>query len=55
MRLGFRGRRPPPHKPIGYGLMALGALIMLFSMPLFVYAAILGGLIVYIGYTLSSR
>lgn len=55
MRMGMNRRRLPPHKTAGYGLIALGALIMLLSMPLYIYAAIIGGLIAYVGHTLRSR
>lgn len=55
MRLGgIRGKRPPSHKAAGYGLITVGALIMLVSMPLYVYMAVLGGLIAYAGYTMMK-
>lgn len=55
MRMGLGGGNTPPHKAAGYGLITVGAIIMLISMPLFVYVAVLGGLIAYVGYTLRGR
>jgi hypothetical protein len=55
MPLGRWGRKPPPHKAAAYGLIAVGAVIMLLSMPLFVYAAVIGGLVAYVGYTMRGR
>lgn len=57
MRLGMPGgnKRLPQNKLAAYGLMTVGALIMLLSMPFFVYAAIAGGLILYWGYTMRGR
>ncbi|MFZ5824997.1 MAG: hypothetical protein ACOY94_11760 [Bacillota bacterium] len=45
----------PPHRAAGFVLIAVGAIIMLMSMPLFVYASVIGGLIAYVGYTLIGR
>lgn len=53
MRLGLGGRRTPPHRAAGYVLITVGAIVMLLSMPLFVYVAIVGGLIAYVGHSLS--
>jgi hypothetical protein len=53
--MGMNGGKTPPHKATGYALMAVGAMVMLLSMPLFVYAAVIGGLIAYVGYTLLGR
>ena len=53
--MGMRGWRPPPHRAAGYGLIIVGAIIMMMAMPLFVYIALLGGLIAYVGYTLGRR
>lgn len=53
MNLG--GRRWPPNRAGGYVLVVVGGLILLMSMPLFVYAAVIGGLIAYVGYTLIGR
>lgn len=55
MRLGLGGKKLPPNKAAGYGLITVGAIIMLLSMPLFFYIAILGGLIAYVGYSLRGR
>lgn len=58
MRLGGWGGkrlRFPRHKATGYGLITIGAVIMLLSVPFYVYAALLGGLIAYAGYVLRSR
>lgn len=55
MRIGLGGRRPPPHRAAGFVLIAVGAIIMLLSMPLFFYASVIGGLIAYVGYTLIGR
>ncbi|HYF95685.1 MAG TPA: hypothetical protein VD969_26010 [Symbiobacteriaceae bacterium] len=53
--LGGWGSKFPRHKAVGYGLIAIGAVIMLLSVPLYVYAALLGGLIAYAGYVLRGR
>lgn len=53
MRLGMRGWKFPPHKAFGYCLMVVGAIIMLIAMPFFIYVALVGILIVYVGYTLN--
>jgi hypothetical protein len=53
--MGLGGGKTPPHKATGYVLIAIGAIVMLLSMPLFVYAAVIGGLIAYVGYTLIGR
>lgn len=55
MRIGLGGRKQPPHRAAGYVLIIVGGLIVLISMPLFVYAAVIGGLIAYVGYTLIGR
>lgn len=55
MRIGLGGGKTPPHRAAGYTLIAAGAIIMMIAMPLFVYAAIIGGLISYVGYTLRGR
>jgi len=55
MRLGPRGWRPPPQKAMGYGLMTVGAVILLLSLPVYVYAALVGGLIAYLGHTMKGR
>lgn len=55
MRIGLRGRRLPPQKAVGFVLIAVGAIVILLAMPAFVHAAILGGLIAYVGYTLIGR
>jgi len=53
--MGLGGRKTPPHRAAGFVLIGIGGLILLMSMPLFVYAAIIGGLIAYVGYTLIGR
>lgn len=53
VRMGLGPRRPPPQKSAGYGLMIVGGIIMAMSMPLFVYAAIIGALIAYVGYSMN--
>lgn len=55
VRLGMRGWKTPPHRAAGYGLITVGAVIMMMAMPFFVYIALLGGLIAYVGYTLRNR
>jgi len=56
MRLGrsWLGKLPR-HRATGYGLITIGAVIMLLSVPFYVYAAVLGGLIAYAGYVLKGR
>lgn len=52
------GRSPwriPPGRGSGFTLIVVGLIIMLLSMPFYVYAAIVGGLIAYFGYTLLGR
>lgn len=55
MRLGGWGKKFPRHKATGYGLITIGAVVMLLAVPLYVYAAVLGGLIAYAGYVLRGR
>jgi hypothetical protein len=58
MRLGgWRGGkiRIPRHKAVAYGLITIGAVIMLVSVPFYVYAAVFGALIAYAGYVLRGR
>lgn len=55
MRLGMRGWKLPPHHTTGYGLIGLGAIIMLFALPFTFYVAALGALIAYLGHTLRGR
>jgi len=56
VRMGLGGwKRTPPHRAAGYGLIAIGLVIMLFAMPLFVYAAAIGGFVAFVGYTLRGR
>lgn len=53
--MGLGGRKVPPNKALGYLLIVVGVIIMALSMPLFVYAALVGALIAYVGYTLIVR
>lgn len=53
--MGLGRRKVPPNKALGYLLIAVGVIIMALSMPLFVYAALVGALIAYVGYTLIGR
>lgn len=55
MRLGGWKWKIPRHKAAGYGLITIGAAIMLLSVPLYVYAAVIGGLIAYAGIVLRGR
>ncbi|HEY3368582.1 MAG TPA: hypothetical protein VGK74_26290 [Symbiobacteriaceae bacterium] len=55
MRLGLNGRRLPPHKFTGYGLIFVGIVVMLIALPVYIYAAIIGGIIAYLGHTLRGR
>jgi hypothetical protein len=57
LRLGNLGlgHSFPRHKATGYGLIIVGVVIMLLSVPLYVYMAVLGGLIAYAGYVLKRR
>jgi len=56
MRLGgIRGKRPLSNKAAGYGLITMGAVILLLSMPLYVYTAVLGGLMLYAGYAMMKK
>jgi hypothetical protein len=51
--MGGRGFRPqPPHKVSGATLVALGALLLLFAMPVFVWLAALGGTLAYLGWSM---
>jgi hypothetical protein len=53
MRMGLRGwKRQPPHQAAGYVLIAVGIIVMLLSLPLYVYMSILGGMIAYVGYSM---
>lgn len=53
MRLGRRSLRRPKGWA-GYGLMALGGLILVLSLPLYVWSAAVGGLLAYLGYSVRS-
>lgn len=53
--MGLGGKRTPPHKAAGYGLIFIGAVVMMLAMPLFVYVAVFGGLLAYLGHTLRGR
>lgn len=53
LRLGRGGH--PPHKVAGYGLIGIGALIMLLALPFFFWLAALGGLICYLGYSVTQN
>lgn len=53
--MGLGGRKMPPNRSAGFVLIAVGVVILLMSMPLFVYASVIGGLIAYVGYTLIGR
>lgn len=55
MRIGIRGRKLPPNRAAGFVLIIVGGVIVLTAMPLFVYAAVIGFLIIYVGYTLIGR
>jgi hypothetical protein len=55
MRLGLGGKGTPPHKSAGYGLIIIGAIIMLLAMPMFFWAAVIGALVAYVGHTLRGR
>lgn len=58
VRMGMGGRSPwriPPGRGSGFTLIVVGLIIMLLSMPFYVYAAVFGGLIAYFGYTLLGR
>jgi hypothetical protein len=49
-----RGFKPPPHKLASYIIIAVGAVIVLFAMPFFIWAALFGGLIAYVGYMMQK-
>lgn len=55
MRMGMGGKRTPPNKAAGYGMIFVGAIIMLLAMPLFVWAAVIGALVAYVGHSLRGR
>lgn len=55
VRMGLGGRKTPPHRAAGIVLIVVGVIILLMSMPLFVYASVIGGLIAFVGYTLIGR
>lgn len=55
MRLGMPGGKRPPSQIAGWGIIALGALILLLALPLYVYAALVGCLVCYLGYSLKDR
>lgn len=56
VRLGLgRGRPRRPQEIAGYGCMGLGALIILLSLPFYLWAAAFGGLLVYLGWSLSKQ
>lgn len=49
MRTGLRMPRRP-HQLAGYALMALGGLLLVLSLPAYVWTAALGGAVLYLGY-----
>lgn len=54
MRIGLGRRKPFPSKATGFALIVVGAIIIFLAMPVIVYV-VLGGLIVYVGFSLLSR
>ncbi|MDB4893817.1 MAG: hypothetical protein JWN15_79 [Firmicutes bacterium] len=55
MRMGMWGRKHPPHKAVGFGLIIIGGIIMLLAMPLFVWVAVIGVLLAWVGHSLRGR
>jgi len=55
VRMGLGRRRPPPRALAGFALILVGVSIILTALPGFVYAAVIGVLIAYLGYTLIGR
>jgi drug/metabolite transporter (DMT)-like permease len=55
VRVRLGRRRPPRRTLVGFVLILAGVSIVLTALPGFVYAAVIGGLIAYIGYTLIGR
>ncbi len=55
MRMGLGRRKPPRRALVGFVLILAGVSIVLTALPGFVYAAVIGGLIAYVGYTLIGR
>lgn len=49
------GRRSPQRAAAlaGYGLMVLGGLVLVLSVPVYVWAAALGAFLAYLGYTVQ--
>lgn len=54
VRLGL-DRNHPPHRILGTGLMGLGGLLVIASMPLYFWTTALGAFLVYLGYSTSRR
>ena len=55
MRMRLGRRKPPRRTLVGFVLILAGVSIILTALPGFVYAAVIGGLIAYVGYTLIGR
>lgn len=54
VRLGLGGGPPlRPNQIAGYGIMGLGGLILILSLPFYFWAAAFGGLLGYLGWTVT--
>lgn len=53
MRLGVGRGGTPPHKVAGFALMAVGGLVLLLAMPLYVWAAAIGGAVTFLGFSVN--
>ena len=54
MRIGLGGGGRPPNQIAGYGLIAVGGLIMLMAMPFYFWFTLVGGLVAYLGYSITQ-
>jgi hypothetical protein len=55
MRMGMWGRKHPPHKAVGFAMIIIGGIIMLLALPLFVWVAVIGVLLAWVGHSLRGR
>lgn len=54
-RLGLGRGSMKPHEVAGYGLMGVGGLVVLFSLPFYFWTAAFGGFLAFLGYTVQRQ
>lgn len=54
MRLGLGGRGLRPNEIAGYGMMGLGALILLLALPVTFWMAAVGGFLGFLGWSVAK-